>query len=128
MVSTLTASSAASAAVVTDCWLFRSCTIACWRAVFIIPLRAAFIFGLRIKVAGVVALMQLLIRRAEGAVNHAAALHCRAFSDRFRPALDVFVAARVKELRRIIDIAQHHVAVPWQIAISAMVYSSPATN
>ena len=75
-------------------------------------LRLALIFRLGVKVAGVMALMQLLIERAVGAVDDASALDGRAVADILRPAQHVFIAPGVEELRRVIDIAQHYVAIP----------------
>ncbi len=50
---------------------------------------ADLVLRLGLEIAGIVALVQLARRIAPGAVDHAAALHCRAFGDRRGPALHV---------------------------------------
>src|SRR5437763_1583471 len=56
------------------------------------------VLRLRVEVAGVVALVQLLGRIAGGAVDHAPALHGRPRVDLVSPAVDVLVLLRAKEL------------------------------
>ncbi len=49
----------------------------------------AFVFGQGIEVAGAVAFMQLLVKRAVGPVDDTPAFDCRTIADVLRPAQDV---------------------------------------
>ena len=76
------------------------------------------------------ALVQLFFRWPAGAVDFSPALNGRACADFFRPACQVFIFVRLQERARVVigGAIQHAVAMHGQIAISAIVYSSPAMN
>ena len=50
-----------------------------------------------IKITGFMTFMQLLVWLSPSSVNHAATLHCRAFTDLMRPAGKMFVAGYIEE-------------------------------
>src|ERR1700739_4915746 len=66
------------------------------------------------EIAGVVALGQLLFRRAADAVDHSGALDGRALAYLFGPAGQVLVFVRLQELARVVvgGAVHHAVAVP----------------
>ncbi len=64
-------------------------------------LRLTFVFGLGVEIAGVMALVQLLVERAIGTVNYPSALHSRAIAHVLRPAQYVNVAAGIEEFRGV---------------------------
>ena len=70
------------------------------------------ILRLRLKVAGVVALVQLARRLAGEAVDHASAPDRRPLGDGIGPALDILVLRHLQELAGLVDQALGERAVP----------------
>src|SRR5690348_3447414 len=71
-----------------------------------------FILRPGIKVACIMALVQLARRIAVGAVHHAAALHGRTLKQRIGPALDVAITLPVNKFARAVQPAFHQPSIP----------------
>src|ERR1700704_6831277 len=65
-----------------------------------------------LEIAGVVAFVQLTGGLAPSAVDHASALHRRAFGDGVGPALHVFVLLHAQEFAGAVEHALRQAAVP----------------
>ncbi len=95
-----------------------------------LPARADLVLRFGLEIASIMALVQLFFRRPACAVDHSPALNGRASADFFRPACQVFIFVRLQERARVVVEAPFNMPLPYhgQIAISAIVYSSPAMN
>src|SRR5580698_3079373 len=75
-------------------------------------LRRELVLGLEVKIAGVMALMQLTCKIAVGLVHDAPSLHRRTCGDRIGPAQDVFVIVHAEKLGRAVTVGSRQAAIP----------------
>ena len=70
------------------------------------------VLGLGFEIAGVVSLAQLFVRLAADAIDHTAALRCRACVDFLGPAHDVGIGLGVDEFFCLVLVEDDHSAIP----------------